>query len=220
MENNTENIQSTVSGLVDPKRMKQVSGWASLASFPSNICVHGQNTNEYVLLFIREHKIILFFNLLLYLIVFLIPYVLKAFISHVDNDFLNNALGSDVFFSSKWWAIILVGWVAYMLTGFFNIFFHWFYNINIVTTEKFLDIDFETIFSNKVETASLIDIQDVKDVQNGIIQSTFNMGDIILLTASGGTIFSLNNVPKAHKVRDFIVDVCTKVKQIKKNKNG
>lgn len=219
MDKNSNNIsdstKTTVCDLVKPQQMKKVSGWTSLASFPSNICIDGQNPTEYILLFVREHKIILFFNVLLYIFIFFMPQFLRATISYLDTSVLNGAINSAQFFESKWWVIILFCWVAYTLTGFFNIFFKWFYNINILTTERFLDIDLETIFTNRVESATLLDIEDVKDTQIGIIQSIFNMGDLTMLTASGGTIFNLHNVPKAHKIRDFIMDVTIKAKELR-----
>ena len=62
-------------------------------------------------------------------------------------------------------------------------------------------------------------IEDAKESQAGIIQSLFNMGDLTILTASGGTVFNLDNVPKAHKIRDFIQDVAVKIKDKKGGNN-
>ncbi len=201
--------------LVYPNQLKKVGGWTSLASFPSNICVDGQNKGEYILLFIREHKVILVINLLSYLIIFTLPFWIKEMVLYVDHSLLNNFFDVAAFFNTKWWTIILIGWVSYTLTGFFNIFFKWFYNINILTTERFIDIDFESIFSNHIESTPILEIQDVKDSQVGVLQSIFDMGNLTVLTASGGTVFNLNNVPKAYKIRDFIMDVAIVVKNIK-----
>ncbi len=200
--------------LVYPNQLKKVGGWTSLASFPSNIFVDGQNKDEYILLFIREHKVILVINLLLHLFVFILPFLIKEITLYLDNNVLNNFFNIEAFFNTKWWAIILIGWVSYTLTGIFNIFFQWFYNINILTTERFIDIDFENIFSTHIESTPVLEIQDLKDSQVGILQSIFDMGDLTLLTASGGTLFNLSNVPKAYKIRDFIMDVAIVVKNI------
>jgi uncharacterized membrane protein YdbT with pleckstrin-like domain len=104
-----------------------------------------------------------------------------------------------------------------MLRGYFNIFFRWFYNINVLTTNRLMDIDFLGIFFVRAEETSIADIEDVKDTQSGIIQSIFNMGNLEIFTASGVTVFNLDNVPKSYKVRDFVMDVV--VAERKKNKN-
>lgn len=200
------NIQNDQPAAVTAK-LKRVNPFSSVASFASNICVDGQNQGEYVLLFVRQHLVILIFNILFYTLVLFFPQILRWILSYLDQNILGSYLGIESFWGTKWWLLINIGWFAYILTGYFNIFFRWFYNINILTTERFLDIDFLGIFETQIETATIKDIEDAKDTQNGLFQSIFNMGDITVLTASGGTIFNLNNVPMAHKVRDFIMDV-------------
>ncbi|BDQ05063.1 MAG: hypothetical protein KatS3mg084_0581 [Candidatus Dojkabacteria bacterium] len=201
--------------LVYPQQLKTVGGLTSLASFPSNIGIDGQNKDEYILLFIREHKVILVINLVIYLVVFTLPFWIKEISLYMDNSLLNGFFHIEAFFNTKWWLILLIGWTSYILSGIFNIFFKWFYNINILTTERFIDIDFESIFSNHIESTPILEIQDVKDSQVGILQSIFDMGNLTMLTASGGTVFNLSNVPKAYKIRDFIMDVAILVKNLK-----
>ncbi len=197
--------------------MRRVNPFATIASFPSNVCVDGQNPNEYVLLFVREHKVILLINLILYTFILFLPQILKSLLTYLDINIFGSFIGINNFFNTNWWTIINIGWLAYVLTGYFNIFFKWFYNINILTNERFVDIDFEGIFDNRIESAMVKDIEDAKDTQSGLLQTIFDMGDISILTASGGTVFSLSNVPKSYKVRDFIMDVKLK---LSKGKGG
>lgn len=196
-------------------RMKKVNPFTSLASFPMNIRIHDQNGDEYMLLFIREHKIILFINVLIYSIVAFTPFIARWLFIWTDENILNNFFGMENLFRlyNDGWRIFLIMWFSFILTGFFNIFFKWFYNINTLTNQRFLDIDFISIFEIRVESATVKDIEDIKDTQNGILQSIFNMGDLTMLTASGGTEFNLDNVPKAHRIRDFIMDVAIQVKR-------
>lgn len=195
--------------------MKKVNPFTSLASFPMNIRIHDQNGDEYMLLFIREHKIILFINVLIYSIVAFTPFIARWLFIWTDENILNNFFGMENLFRlyNDGWRIFLIMWFSFILTGFFNIFFKWFYNINTLTNQRFLDIDFISIFEIRVESATVKDIEDIKDTQNGILQSIFNMGDLTMLTASGGTEFNLDNVPKAHRIRDFIMDVAIQVKR-------
>lgn len=186
---------------------RHVSAMTSLASFPENFKVDGQNPDEKILLFIREHKAVLVLRLLGYSIVLFLPLLLRLSIQIINQDLLNNSLNTSSFFTSKYWTCIVIFWLAYMLGGYFNLFFQWFYNINILTNNRFIDIDFLGIFSQRFEETSVETIQDAKDTQKGLIQSIFDMGDIEVLTASEKTVFNLSNVPKSNKIRDFIMDV-------------
>jgi hypothetical protein len=200
----SQNVQkSATSG----NAAKIVNPMASLASYPANIQLCDINQNERILLFIRESKIILLFDMLIYFVVLFLPFFAKWAAMLINGKLLNGSLAFDGFFESKYWYALIVTWFAYMLRGFFNIFFRWFYNINLLTTDRFLDIDFIGIFKNRVEETSIMDIEDAKDTQNGLFHSLFDLGNLEIFTASGETVFNLNHVTQASKVRDFIMDV-------------
>jgi uncharacterized membrane protein YdbT with pleckstrin-like domain len=201
------NAQSnSPSGAPQPP-FKKVSPLTSLASYPCNIRVHGQNNDEKILLFIREHRIILFFNLLFYSIILFVPFLIQLAVRLFDRYLFDNTINTTDLFESKYWLVFSILWFAYVLKGYINVFLKWFYNINILTDNRLMDIDFLGIFKVRTEEASVVDIEDVKETQSGIVQSIFNMGDLEVLTASGVTAFNLDNVPKSHKIRDFMMDV-------------
>lgn len=189
-------------------QFKTVSNFTSLASFPVNFALYGQNRDEYILLFIREHKIVLFFSLLFSFLMFTLPFVLRVLLEIANRTFLSEMqINFNVFFESKYWFVFLIVWTMFSMRNFLNTFLHWFYNINILTTSRFVDIDLKGIFNVMVSETDLLTIEDIKDHQPGIIQSLFHMGDLEVLTASGGSKFNLKNVYHSHKVRDFINDV-------------
>lgn len=203
--------------IIKPEKFKEVSGITSLASFPKNIKLDEQNNDEYILLFVRQHKVVLYVNLILQIFVFVLFVGCAFLINRLDSFFLNGVLQTKLFLESKYWWVVILCLVSFTLSNLFDTFYRWFYNVNILTTEKFIDIDLNSIFSSRVEAASLLDIEDAKDTQNGIIHTIFNMGNVTVLTASGGTVFSLDNVPRAHKVRDFIMDTVILIKRIRGN---
>lgn len=208
-----DNIDQNTSVQLSPEmdeRFRVVSSLTSLASFPSNITVFGQNHDERILLFIRKDKAVLIFNLVVQGISFLVPFLVQYLLYFLNNKFLlplNNSINLDAFFTSKYWTAIILLWVAYVLRGFYNIFFKWYYDLNIMTTNRFLDLDLIDLFHNRLEETSISKIEDVKDTQTGIIQSLFGMGDLEIFTASGQTVFSLQDVPRSNKIRDFIMDI-------------
>lgn len=205
--------------MIRPRKFNECTGLESLISFPKDLVLGDKNSDEIILLFVRQHKVILVFNFLLNIFVFVMPYVGLWFLDYIISNLLPPVFNLDSLISSlyasKWFVIISLVWFSYLMSNLFDAFYRWFYNINILTTERFIDVELESIFNSRVETAALTDVQDLKDSQNGVIQSIFNMGEVVLLTASGRTIFNLSNVPQAHKVRDFIMDVVVKLKKMR-----
>ncbi len=195
---------------------KIVSPMTSLASFPGNFRLHDQNPDERILLFIRKHKVILLLEVLGYSLLLFVPVLVQIVISYMANALFNGIEEVNTFFSSKFWIIIWMVWIAYLLKGYYNIFFKWFYNINLLTDHRFIDFNFIGIFRNRIEETSILNIQDAKDSQKGLLQSLFNMGNMEVLTASENTVFNLDNIPSSHKVRDFVMDVVIAKKQEKK----
>ncbi|MFW5719532.1 MAG: hypothetical protein ACOCXT_00710 [Candidatus Dojkabacteria bacterium] len=194
---------------------KIVSPMTSLASFPGNFRLHDQNPDERILLFIRKHKVILLLEILGYSLLLFVPVFVQIVISYMANALFNGIEEVNTFFSSKFWIIIWMVWIAYLLKGYYNIFFKWFYNINLLTDNRFIDFDFIGIFRNRIEETSILNIQDAKDSQKGLLQSLFNMGNMEVLTASENTVFNLDNIPSSHKARDFVMDVVIAKKQEK-----
>ena len=223
-QQNHQNVESTKYNLIDlsqpPKLKQNVSPFTSVATFPGSVRFVDQDPDEYMLLFVRQAKIILIIDLLINLIVPLAPFLILLAIKglNIVGQNINIIIKTEVLTASKWWLVFIVFMLSYGLISYFNIFFKWFYNINIVTNKRFVDLDYQTIFNVGVETTALQDIQDVKNRQTGVFQTIFGLGDVEVLTASGKTTFSLPNVYQAHKIRDFIQDVILAVKEkISKN---
>lgn len=202
-------------------KLKKASNFATVASYPSNIKIYGQDKDEFIFLFLRESRVSLFFNFLLVLflalIVFFIPFILNI----VQKNLFDIGINFEEFIGSKFWVAFIFIWMSYTVSQFFNITLRWFYNINILTNKRFLDLDVVSLFQNNVDETNLFNIQDVKENQTNIIQSIFHMGEIEVVTASGSesTSYNLKNVYMPEKVRDFISDVVIKYKESVKNEN-
>lgn len=199
-------------------RFKKMSSLTSLASFPSNIKVYGQNQNEHILLFIRKDKIVLAYHVFMLLLTFLFPLLLAALIVTLSRYAPAGSINLDPLFNSKFVPVFGLIWLSIILTTFFNTFFKWYYDLNLLTNNRFIDLDLIGLFHNRLEETSILSIEDAKDTQTGIIQSLFKMGNLEIFTASGETVFNLENVPESDKIRDFVMDVV--VEQKKKYGNG
>lgn len=60
----------------------------------------------------------------------------------------------------------------------------WFYNVYIVTDERLVDVDFVGLLNKTVNVADLNNLEDVNYSQNGLIDSIFNIGNVVVQTAS------------------------------------
>ena len=60
----------------------------------------------------------------------------------------------------------------------------WFYNVYIVTDERLVDVDFVGLLNKTVNVADLNNLEDVNYSQNGLVDSLFNIGNVVVQTAS------------------------------------
>jgi len=180
----------------------------SLSLMPNNIKFANQNPEEQVVLFIRQHKIIL----VGYFIKFIINVFIPIFLFFLIKWILTFSIFSNSNFEIKspYDSVItclIVFWYLWTFTKFFSDFLSWFYNAYIITSVRLLDLDFISILKHSIKELDLKNIEDAVDTHSGLLQTIFDMGTVTVSTASESTKFSLGNVPKSSKIRDFIMDI-------------
>lgn len=186
---------------------KPARALASLSLMPSNIKYANQNADEKIVLFIRQHKIILFGYVVLFLFRLILPLFIYLLISWILNLQFVRSLGIDIHIKDSYIMAALLIWYLFSFTRFFADFLYWFFNGYIVTSQRLLDLDFLGVLKHSVKELDLRSIEDAVDVHDGILQTVFDMGNVIISTASESTRFTLDNVPKSSNVRDFIMDL-------------
>jgi len=181
---------------------------ASISLMPSNIKFANQNPEEQVVLFIRQHRIILlgyFIKFLFNLIIPLVIYFIITWLLSFDI-FKNSSFQMTKPYDIVLWSIVIM-WYLWSISKFFADFLYWFYNAYIITSMRLIDLDFLSVLKHSIKELDLRNIEDAVDTHNGILQTVFDMGSVVVRTASETTSFALNNVPKSSKVRDFIMDM-------------
>ena len=138
--------------------------------FPRNTSFLGKEDSENIVLVLRRHWLSLiptivgvFFLLLLPLIVtFLIP------LESRNNTFL--------------FSVFLI---SFLLSASLSLFAYvkWFYNVNIITDKRVVDIDFYSLFFHKMTEARLDKIEDITFKQIGVLSNIFDVGTIYIQTA-------------------------------------
>lgn len=143
----------------------------------------GQQKNELVHCFCRKHWIVL------------VPHFIGALLIAVG-------LVAFISFSSVWnaatyrvvSALIILG-LTYYFHYFFIRFFNYYLQIIIVTNFRVIHLDQTLYFHRNRDSIDLPEIQDIVILQNGIIKTLFNYGEIIITLSSAHSSKTLVCVP-------------------------
>lgn len=120
---------------------------------------------------------------------------------------------ADFFLLAKW-----VAWQQWGLLGFVVIlgvgititvrtWYVWSWNVFIVTTQRIVSIAQRGWFHRTVSEATYEKIQDVRYTVNGMWQTMFHVGTIIVQTAGGSTTLELNGIKHPVELQQLITDI-------------
>lgn len=187
------------SNVVDkiPFRLREYTKKSPLSSYsflPSNVDFETREPEEKVVLLLRRHPITNFGWMATSVVMLFAPGVLGQF------PLLS-------FLPERFQFITVVGWylvtMAYILEGFLS----WFFNVNVVTDERIVDIDFHNMIYKEVSDANIDRIQDVTYRVGGVIRTLFNYGDVLIQTAGETPNFEFSAVPKPSDVVKLLQDL-------------
>jgi hypothetical protein len=160
--------------------------------------------DEDIVLIVREDIVTVFARALAHFLLFFIMLIIRAIFAGRADDFTMGIFDS-VFFTFN----------IFLLTSF-TLFFHNYYlSLQIITSERIIDIDQKGIFLREVNEMAMQNIQDITHKQNGFWGTIFNFGNVIIQTASStaesdGTHedkingFVFNNVPAPSDIANLI----------------
>lgn len=163
-----------------------------LRVFPKDISFHGQDKGEDVVLVVRAHWVTWFPSFLLAIFIVCIPVILTSLLGGIST--------------SLFWGLILLG-ILISLTIVLNTFFKWFYSVNIITTQRIIDVDFVNAFQHKFSEAQLEKIEDISHEHVGLIGSLFDVGTVYIQTAASQAEFEFQNIPRPRDVQDTLNDL-------------
>lgn len=145
--------------------------WGSFVFTPEKLRFESQHEAEEVILLGRRHPITNLWWLALVSIGLVVPMFWAEF-----PFFTVLTEVTMVKVTILWYLSI----IFYVILNFLL----WFYNVYIVTDERLIDVDFTGLLSKVVNIADLDDLVDVNYSQHGLVDSLFNMGDVIVQTSS------------------------------------
>jgi hypothetical protein len=189
-----------------PKKIPMRYNSTPLTAFvihPKDIRFDTQEPDEEVVLFLRQHIIVLLPKLAIGILFFIAPLIVFPFILRFLSTPIEIPPGY-VIVGTMFWYIALFGFV-------FTQFLQWYFNIFIVTNRRIIDIDFLYLLYKKFGEAQLARVQDISYRSSGIMATMFNYGDVLIQTAAEVPNLIFESVPRPNEVVDVISNL-TKMK--------
>lgn len=156
-----------------------------LAAFlprPSKTYFASQISGEVIVMLLRKHPITQ------------IPWILLALVLAVIPLFIDpGAILS--FLPSNYQIAITISWYAFLLTIILESFLSWYFNVYIITDERVVDVDFDSLIYRNITSAKLENIEDITAEAGGVLQTVFNYGTVIIQTAGAVDRIEFEQVP-------------------------
>ncbi len=175
------------------------------AMHPRDIRFETQGDDESVILFLRQHIIILIPKIIFGILLLFVPVTVFPFLLRVLESPIVIPAGYVIVLTVFWYVAIF----GYLLTGFM----HWYFNIYIVTEERIIDIDFLFLLYKKFAEARLEKIQDISFRTGGIMATVFDFGDVMIQTAGELPNFIFEKVPNPSDVVHVIGELMEQKKE-------
>jgi hypothetical protein len=179
--------------------VSRTSAFTSYALRPKDIRFETQEETEEVILFLRQHIILLlpwFFvgGLMALAPTVVFPFALRFLKLPIAIPFGYIVVGT------VFWYLLTFGFVLMK-------FIHWFFNIFIVTNERIIDIDFINLLYKEFSEARLERVQDISYRTTGVLATMVNYGNVMIQTAGEQPNFVFESVPHPDAVVEVISDL-------------
>lgn len=155
--------------------------------FPEKANFVNQDPEEEVILILRRHPATNIRWILIVLLMISAPLILTTL------PLLN-------FLPIRFQIIALISWYLLTLAYAFEQFLSWFFNVNIITDERIIDVDFINLVYREMTDANIDQIQDVTVRLGSVIRTMFNYGDVIIQTAAEIPQIEFQAIPKPDEV--------------------
>jgi hypothetical protein len=193
----------------DPPSKDLMKLFGMINTYPKNATFATQNPDEQVVMVIRKH---IFRNaswLFSAAVAFLTPLLISLLISFWDTSFNQDQfLTSDIMQSlnTPMLSALLLFYYGFVATYVYFSFIHWFYDVFIITNERYISIDFDILHGRTIVDIPLSDIIDVSEKVLGFLPTMVGYGNIEFKTTSEKFIV-LDNIPSPTWFRDSFVDL-------------
>ncbi len=200
----------------DPPQKFFMRAFGMINTYPNKASFITQNEEEDVVIVLRKHvsrNIGMLINTILFIF---LPGIITAIVVFIDGSYFQNVIfQSEVITSinANFLFVILLFYYSFVFSYVFLNFLHWYYDLFIVTTERFISIDFDVLKGKTVTDIPLIDIVDIKEKALGLIPTLLGYATIEFKTVSELKMI-INGIPEATWFRDSFADLIKVVRQV------
>lgn len=176
--------------------------FSAFCYFPDRVNFETKQSGEKIVLLVRRHFITNIRWIFISLIMISAPYVLNFFpiLTFLPNNYQ---------------LIAILGWYLITLAFILEEFLTWFFDANILTDERIVDIEFSNLIYKQVSDTKIDKVQDVHYKTGGVIRTLFNYGDVHIQTASEVPTFNFLAVPKPDQIAKILQDLMLEEEQEK-----
>jgi len=185
-------VVATVKELV--KKEKNGGLFSAFTVMPKQVKFEAQDKDEKIVMLLRRHWVTNVPWILLIIVMILVP------MFKIEWPLME-------FLSEKIKFLLGILWYSLIVVIVFEKVMLWYYNVNIVTDERMIDVDFFSLLFKEVNVAQLNKIQDVTYRQIGAVTALFNYGDVLIQTASEVPTFVFESVPQPDKVTRILSEL-------------
>ncbi|HEX6977124.1 MAG TPA: hypothetical protein VF185_02065 [Patescibacteria group bacterium] len=172
--------------------------FAAFSFYPHGVSFSEQEPDEKVILLVRRHPITNIPWILLVIVMAFAPLVLSSF---PLLDFL----------PFRFQEVAILGWYLLDLVIFIQGFLTWFFTVNIITTKRVVDVDFENLIYRKITDAEITHIEDATVQMGSVIRTLFDYGDLIIQTAAEIPEVTFDAVPHPDRIGRILSELRMKV---------
>jgi len=148
----------------------------------------GQQEREELICFFRQHWIVMFRELIVFVLFICLWTVAMFYMKEIQN-FLKNVPSTETIF-----AIVFVVSTAYVHYFFLKVLNH-FVRIGIITNIRLIDHKKTLYFLDTMETTDLNNIQDMEQVIEGLLPNILSYGDLKIYLTASSSIKTFYKVP-------------------------
>lgn len=179
-------------------RNAKTSIFSSFYPFPKNINFMSIGKHEAVVLIVRHHWTGLIPKGILAFLAMFFPFL----ISFSVPTWFESSIGSTFFVVGLFLFFMMVS-ASLLIDGFLK----WFFQMNVITTKRIIDVDFVSITTHRVSETTFDQVQDVSHTPAGPFASFFDYGNLYVQTAAAKREFQFHNIPRPRDIQDTILDL-------------
>jgi len=176
--------------------------FASFVHRPRGLRFETQIKDEDIILLLRRHPITQISWVFISIALVLTPLLLVPLILELG------VLPSFIAFNLIVYTLII--WYLSTFGYAFMRFLLWFYDVDLVTNQRLVDIEFPSLLSKEETATRITQIEDITFRRTGFVRTTFNFGDVFIQTAGAKPNIDFEDVPEPASVVRKILEVWEK----------